>query len=302
MLSTLSISMWSARKHDPEASSEIATIHNADEDAGRYNKSLLRRKAMEEIQKIVSEARKEHAYITLPWDDKGYRVLPAAAYMDHAGKMRNMSNRFDAAVGFFEGRYEQLVADAKSWLGSLFRVEDYPGIVQEGQRLRLLCPADLRSKFSFETTVMPLPDAEDFRVSLGEHEKERVKRQITATVEASLRVAARDLWQRLYEAVSHMSERLKAYKETEKKVEHPFRDTVVTNLVKLVDVLPKLNVTGDMELDRLSEQVRASLLVDPQKLRDFESIRNETANAAEAIAQQMKGYMAGYSVPSRSAI
>jgi len=34
-LCSLSISMWSARKHDPEASEEIAQRHGAQPDAGR---------------------------------------------------------------------------------------------------------------------------------------------------------------------------------------------------------------------------------------------------------------------------
>jgi hypothetical protein len=142
--------------------------------------------------------------------------------------------------------------------------------------------------------VLPLPDAGDFRVSLGEEETKRIQRQITATVEASLTVATRELWQRLYEAVSHMAERLGAYKVSDEGVEHPFRDTVVTNLVRLVQVLPKLNVTGDPELERLTEEVRRSLLVDPKELRKSEVSRNETARAAAAIAQQMAGYMAAY--------
>ena len=148
-----------------------------------------------------------------------------------------------------------------------------------------------------ETKVMPLPDAGDFRVTLGDEEKERIKRQITVAVDASLQVASRDLWQRLYEAVSHLAERLQAYQVTEDGVEHPFRDSVVTNLVKLVDILPKLNVTADLELERLATQVRASLLVDPQELRKSESVRTETAKAAAAIARRMAGYMAGYTVP-----
>ncbi len=251
MLCSLSISMWSARKHDPQASEEIAQRHGAQADAGRYHKVLLPKEALTEIHKIVSEARQEHYFMTLPWDDNGYRVLPAAAYMDHTEKMRALSNRFTPAV----------------------------------------------SKFSFETKVMPLPDAGDFRVALGDEEKERIKRQITAAVEASLQVASRELWQRLYEAVGHLAERLQAYKVTEQGVEHPFRDSVVTNLVKLVEVLPKLNVTGDPELERLAAQVRASLLVDPQELRKSESVRTETANAATAVAKRMAAYMAGYSVP-----
>ena len=60
MLCSLSISMWSARKHDPEASQEIAQRHGAQADAGRYHKVLLPKEALAEVQKIVSDARQEH--------------------------------------------------------------------------------------------------------------------------------------------------------------------------------------------------------------------------------------------------
>ena len=286
MLCTLSISTWSARKHDREASEEIATRHGAQADAGRYHKVLLPTEAFAEINKIVGDARREHYFMTLPWDDNGYRVLPAAAYLEHTQKMRELSDRFTPAVEALALQFGQLVKEASVRLGGLFRPEDYPA------------PDELRSKFSFETRVMPLPDAGDFRVTLGEEEKGRIKRQITAAVEASLQVASRDLWQRLYEAVSHMAERLSAYKVSEEGVEHPFRDSVVTNLVRLVDVLPKLNVTGDVELERLTDQVRAALLVDPKDLRTSESVRTETAKSAAGIAQHMAAYMAGYSVPT----
>jgi hypothetical protein len=285
MLCSLSIGMWSARKHDPDASQEIAQRHGAQADAGRYNKVLLPKEALAEVQKIVSDARQEHYFMTLPWDDNGYRVLPSAAYMDHTEKMRELSNRFTPAVDALAREFGNLVEQAKVRLGGLFRPEDYP------------VPDELRSKFSFETKVMPLPDAGDFRVTLGDEEKERIKKQITVAIEASLQVASRELWQRLYEAVSHLAERLQAYKVTDEGVEHPFRDSVVTNLVKLVDVLPKLNVTGDPELERLAAQVRASLLVDPQELRKSESVRTETAKRASAICDRMAAYMAGYSVP-----
>ena len=289
MLCSLSISTWSARKHDPEASEEIATLHGAKSDAGRYNKVLLPKQALAEIQKIVSEERHEHYFMTLPWGDDGYRVLPAAVYLDHTAKMREISNRFTPAVEALGRRFEQLVTEAKSRLGSLFRDEDYPP------------PAELRAKFSFETKVIPLPDAHDFRVCLGDEEKERIKRQITATVEASLQVATRDLWHRLYEAVKHMSDRLSAYRVTEEGIESPFRDSIVGNLVKLVEVLPKLNVTRDPDLERLAEQVRVSLLVDPKELRQSESVRAETAKAATAIADHMANYMgAAYAVPAET--
>lgn len=285
MLCSLSISTWSARKHDPEASEEIAERHGAQADAGRYQKILLPKQALAQIHKIVSEARQEHYFTTLPWDDNGYRVLPAAAYMEHTEKMRRLSEQFTAAVDIVARQFLTLVDQAKARLGGLFREEDYPA------------SDELRCKFSFETRVMPLPEAGDFRVSLGDEETQRIRRQITASVEASLQAATRELWQRLYDAVGHMAERLAAYKVTEGGVEHPFRDSIVTNLVKLVDVLPKLNVTSDPELERLAEQVRTSLLVDPKELRNSASVRIETAKAAAAIATHMAGYMTCYSVP-----
>ena len=285
MLCSLSISMWSARKHDQEASEEIASRHGAGSDAGRYNKLLLPKQALAEIQKIASEARHEHYCWTLPWANDGYRILSSAAYWDHTTKMTELRNRFDPAVDRFIDRFEELIRDARKRLGTLFRDDDYPSV------------AELRSKFSFATEVRPLPDEADFRVGLGREEKERIQRQIKATVEASMKVASLDLWQRLYDAVSHMAERLQGYKVTENGVEHPFRDTVVTNLTKLVDVLPKLNITQDPELDHMTEQVRELLLVDPGDLRESDSIRTETAKAASEIATHMAGYM-GYGNPA----
>jgi hypothetical protein len=57
-------------------------------------------------------------------------------------------------------------------------------------------------------------------------------------------------------------------------------------------------VTRDPELERMAEQVRASLLVDPKQLRESESVRAETAKTATSIADRMAIYMAAYSVPT----
>jgi hypothetical protein len=172
MLCSLSISMRSARKQDPEASQEIAQRHGAQADAGRYHKVLLPKEALAEVQKIVSDARQEHYFMTLPWDDNGYRVLPSAAYMDHAEKMRELSKRFTPAVDALAREFGNLVEQAKARLGGLFRPEDYPA------------PKELRSKFCFETKAMPLPDAGDFRLTLGEEEKERIRPQMNIAVGA----------------------------------------------------------------------------------------------------------------------
>jgi hypothetical protein len=176
----------------------------------------------------------------------------------------------------------------------MFKVEDYPGLREENGCLRLFDPEALRSKFCFETRVMPLPEAGDFRVNLGAEERLRIQRQITARVEASLQVASRDLWIRLYRGVKGMADRLVQDRVTDKALE-----SVISNLMKLIDVLPKLNLTKDAELDELASEVRRSLLGSTAtELQSSETARTNTAKAADAIAERMSAYMAGYGATS----
>jgi hypothetical protein len=235
-------------------------------------------------------SRRDHEFVTLPWSDNGYRVLPAAAYLDHTETMRLHAAEFKAAMSRFLARFEELVT-SQSRLGTLFKVDDYPGMRDEDGKLRLAFPEELRSKFSFETKVLPLPNADDFRVSIGDQDRERIKRQIAESIQASLRVGTRELWQRLYKVVSHLSGRMAEYNAAQDGNKPRLYDSMIANIVEIVDVLPKLNIAGDTELDRMAVEIRRSLVVDPQELRKSETIRSDTAKAAVDIAQRMAAYM-----------
>jgi hypothetical protein len=290
MLCTVSISAWSGYKFDREASEEIAEIHGAEKDSGRFNKRLVPRKELEEITKLIGRIRRDHEFVTLPWSDNGFRVLPAAAYMDHTATMRGHAAELKAVVSRLEVRFEDLVR-SQSRLGTLFKVEDYPGMRDENGVLRFTFPAELRERFLLETKVLPLPDVEDFRVSMGDQDRERIKRQIADSIQASLRVGTRELWQRLYKVVAHMSQRMTEYNAAEDEQKPRLYDSMITNIVEIVDVLPKLNIAGDGELDRMASEVRKALIVDPKELRKSETIRSDTAKAAVDIAQRMAAYM-----------
>jgi DNA-binding transcriptional regulator/RsmH inhibitor MraZ len=161
----------------------------------------------------------------------------------------------------------------------------------EDGTLRFIVSEELRARFSFETKVLPLPDADDFRVSIGDQDRERIKRQIAESIQASLRVGTRELWQRLYKVVSHLSARMSEYNAAQDGSKPRLYDSMITNIVEIVDVLPKLNIAGDTELDRMASEIRRSLVVDPQELRKSETMRSDTAKAAVDIAQRMAAYM-----------
>ena len=210
--------------------------------------------------------------------------------MEHRDKLQQDERVINAAVEKLISRFEDVVRN-QSRLGTLLKVEDYPGMRCEGNRLVFRFPQELREKYSFKVDVKPLPDANDFRVQIGDSERERLKRQIADSVQAALRSGTRDLWQRLYEAVSRMSTRMTEYNSAEEGNKPKLYKSMVGNIVELVDVLPRLNISGDTELERMTDSVRRSLLVDTEELKKSEVLRVDTAKAATDIMQRMAAYM-----------
>lgn len=286
----LSISCWDGYRFDRQVSEEIADLHNADKDAGRYRKRLLPRDALKEITQIVGLARRQHAFYTLPWGDDEYRILSSAAYPDHLREMREFQHAFEAAALRFEGRYEPLVIH-HSGLGTMFKIEDYPGMRAEGGAPRFLYPNELRARFSFKTDILPMTDAEDFRAAVGDEERQRIRRQIADSVKAALRLGTREIWQRLFEPVSHMSKCLKEFNGADKDNKPKLYDSMISNIVRVLDVLPKLNLEGDAALERMGEEIRRELIVERKELKKSEELASVTASKAEEITRRMAAYM-----------
>ncbi|NKB55093.1 MAG: hypothetical protein GKS00_02050 [Alphaproteobacteria bacterium] len=283
MLAGLTITQWSARKHDKRVSDQVARDHDAGANAGRYNKTLIAGEALKEIGSIAGEARGHHYTNTLPWADNGTRILPAANYWDYTREQRAFKERFQGAAARFRESYPHYVAEARTRLNTLFRADDYPD------------PADLATRFHYENAFTPLPTADDFRVSLGEVEEARIRADIEQRLGDATQAAMRDLWDRVYDAVSHMRDRLDRYEvhPVSGKVQHPFRDTLVGNLRDLAELLPRLNVTGDAALDAMRHRLAESLCVhDAQDLRDDDALREQTARTAGDILADMAGYAA----------
>lgn len=280
MLIALNISQWAARKHDRKISDEVAKAHGArrdSSDVGRYNKVLIAKEHLKPIQDIVGSARKQHEFLTLPWSDEGSRILSAEGYLLYAEQFRVYKDKFQAAVSNFLDIYDSCLSEAQVRLNSMFRPEDYPTRTQ------------LAAKFSFDTKVTPLPSAEDFRVtSLGQEDLHKIRREIEERVKTEIAAAAKDPWRRIYDAVTHVSARLKEY---DGKAKGSFRDSLIGNLRELVAVLPSLNITGDGGLSVMAERLDSDLCQwEAQALRESDSLREQVAASADSILKQMAEY------------
>jgi len=273
MLVSLHISCWSARKHDKNVSKEVNDKYGGNHEAGRFNKVLATKESLKDIQAAVGCARTFHMEQTLPWGERGERLLPSKNYSEYNRQMRIFRQQFEDAVGAFVSDYHTVIWEARQNLGGLFRREDYPNA------------AEIRNKFDFKTAISPVPTAEDFRVSLAREEVSTIQKKMQERLMQSHSAATHDLWQHLYEVVSLMVERLS-------DPEAIFRDTLVINIARLTEILPRLNLNDDPDLEAMRRRIEASLCrYTPAELRKDKHVRSQAAKDAQRVMDAMVGYV-----------
>jgi hypothetical protein len=275
LLVQLNVSQWTARKYDKRASKEVTTAHGAASAAGRFNKSLLpMNDKLDNIHKKTTFIRQKYYDNTLPWGMDGTMMLPTANYLNFMSDFRKEKGDWESLVQEFLDDYDQMKMDAQRILGSLYDPADYPN------------GSELRHKFKMDMAVFPVPSA-DFRVSIGSEELSRIQQDVERRVKDAEQAALKDVWQRLYDRVKHMAEKLADPKAI-------FRDSMLENTREICALLPRLNFSDDPNLEAMRQQVEASLLKHPEALRNDPDLRQDTAAEAKKIMDAMGAFMGSF--------
>jgi hypothetical protein len=275
LLVQLNVSQWTARKYDKSASKEVTTAHGAASAAGRFNKSLLpMNDKLDNIHKKTTLIRAKYYDNTLPWGMDGTMMLPTANYLNFMSEFRKERGEWNALVQEFLDNYDQMKLDAQRILGSLYNHSDYPN------------RSELRVKFNMDMAVFPVPSS-DFRVSIGSEELSRIQQDVERRVKDAEQAALKDVWNRLYDRVKHMAEKLADPKAI-------FRDSMLENTREICALLPRLNFTDDPNLEAMRQQVEASLLKHPEALRNDPDLRHDTAVEAKKIMDAMGAFMGSF--------
>lgn len=275
LLVWLTIGTWSARRYDRTVSAKVNSEYQASSDAGRYNKFLLPGDAAsyKELASLASSIRAQHYAHTLAWSDEGWRLLPTANYMDYTKWYRDQQRAFSTALDSFATDYPSMKQTASRLLGKLYKDEDYPSV------------ADVKQRFELGVKYSPLPSFGDVRVDLASDQIAEIERSINENVQNAVTVAVADAWQRLYEVVAKISERL----GTKDAI---FRDSLIENARELCDTLKRLNVTNDAKLESMRVRVLDELTqFDPDVLRDTKAVRARVAQKADDILSAMSSVM-----------
>lgn len=274
LIVNLNLSVWTARKQDKRVAEEIDQQKSTRTRAGNYSKNLLAGSGkLEEVTKLANAVRTWHYTNTQPWGDNGDRLLPMTMFVDYRARLTDYENQFSTAVNSFLNEYDTLVAAAAFQLGDLFNREDYP------------TREHITGKFGFRYAFVPLPTSGDFRVDIHEQGLSELQSHYETVMAERATTMMQDAWDRLYDALSKMSERLAddtdENGEPKRKI---FRDSLVDNAVDVCKLLRHFNTTGDTRLEAMRQQLEDAMRgVDAQSLRESDVLREQTKAKVDAL-------------------
>jgi hypothetical protein len=269
VLVELNISVWPASKIDREITSQVNTNASAHKDASQTKKNLFAGTSLRaDIEKFAARVRLYNNQHTLPWADKGERMLPTKLFMDYKQTMNGYERTFNMLCDNFFDEYETLVEEAKVNLGSMYKAEDYPDLTE------------VRTKFSFRRSVKPLPEAGDFRLDIPAHDLEEMRSAYEIQYSEKLADAMRTPWERLHEVLLSMSKKLEDSGDGKKR----YHDSLISNPLELCELLTKLNVTNDPKLEDARRQVELAMLgADIDEVKEDALVRENLKSKVDAI-------------------
>ena len=276
VLVELNISVWPASKIDREITDKVNSDAGAVRGASQTKKNLFAGTSLrKDISDFAARVRLYHNKHTLPWADKGERMLPTALFMDYKQTMNGFEQTFNMMCNNFYIEYPRLVAEAPTALQGLYKAEDYPEL------------ADVRLKFGFRRTVKPVPEAGDFRLDIPAYDLEEMRAEFMGQQDRKLAEAMREPWERLHKTLVAMSEKLTDVEGDDGKKR--YHDTLLTNPLELCALLTKLNITNDPKLEEARRQVEVAMLnADMESIKEDADTRSQLKSKVDAIINKFE--------------
>lgn len=266
MLVEMNISVWTAAITDRKATAKVTDDANASQDAGQFKKNLMAGTTLrKEIADYAALCRTWHNGRTLPWSDKGVRLLPTSMFLEYKTEVNARRDYFQAKVDKFVAEYPNLVQAAQFHLGDLFNASDYPDV------------EDVRQRFGFRLVFSPVPESNDFRLKVGADDMAELRMQYENAYDTRVKEAMQVAWDKLHAALTVMSEKLT---ESEGEKAKLFHGTFVSNAQDLCSLLSHLNITSDPELEKARRALEKAI-----SNVDIDDIRKDTGARADLKAQ-----------------
>ena len=263
-----------------DIAAELVVQSQMDDTSLVVNRKLFRDKLnpINRVMQTASEVYTYHKLHTLPYVDKGPRLLPNSQYMDYTSEMRQRIQAVDDMLNKYMPDYDNYVQlDIKARaLGNTgaARADDYP------------TADEFRSKMGFDLRFTPLPDAKHFLFDISDADMA----EFNASMEQVAQGARAEVIKGMLEPLQHLIEKLNKPIGTEGAI---FRDTAVENVVEGLRRAKALNVNSDADVDAMADTLMQAIDIynfNKDSLRESPIVREQAAVKLDAIAKKMAAY------------
>lgn len=269
LLARLHLSTWNPYAYDSLATTQVE-IANGVHKAGRFNKHLMKEsKMLASTNAAFNAVYLYHIRNTVPWLDDGMRILASDHYMEYAAGIRPLISEAEAAADRLQSVWASEVANDKLRLGDLWQEGDYP--------------KDVRSRYGVALRFLPVPSKSDFRVQISDVDK--------ASLDAAIKEAEENvttyLLKEITTPVRALAARLSEFTGAKGQRWH---NSLVDNVIDLVERIPRLNVNKDPTITALSLELRQLIrpyAANPEVLKEDAVERTAAQAKMEDILARM---------------
>lgn len=279
---TLTIHAWTNTKSTRKATPVVVAAFNvANERRIKTAKVLIDPKEIKPVTDALRKIHDDHILRTLPWEDGGARILGSSGYMEYQDSQRKLKYDLDRKITLLEANWDALVERSLADLGDLADRANYPAA------------EELRQRYSADCEMAPIGDAADVRLQVSDEEVARIQKHVEERHARKMEGIMADIERRVKAVAERVYDRLHNYKPAVggKRAENDFRDSLVTNVRELVDLLPSLNITNSAAIDRLRLDLMEISRYDAAYLKTDDTTRQKTAAAAKAILDKMGDFI-----------
>lgn len=233
-----------------------------------------------------------HKNNTLPYIDRGPRLLPVNQYETYRDEMRRLIADVNNKLAAILPNYDTYVqADVD------FRNRSAEAAGKQGRASTNDYPTaeQFAASIGLDFHFAPLPDNSHWLFDIDEEDKARLTEQASATYNTALA----DMRKRIEDPLTKLIEALRvpagAKDETTGKRLGIFRDTKITNVADAVANVKALSM-GDADVlaaCELVEKVVSPLVNNPDVLRESPVVREQAHEKLAAVASKMSAFFGG---------
>ena len=212
--------------------------------------------------------------MSLPYPDPGVRLIRQDDVDRFNTRMTTYRDELAAAVVNLDQHFDQLKNAARDRLGSLYNPADYP--------------PTLLGLFAVDFD-WPSVEPPEYLLRLNPHLFEQERQRIAARFDEAVQLAEEAFTAEFSKLVAHLTERLTAAADGERKI---FRDSAITNLTQFFERFKNLNVRSNADLDRLVETARQVVSgADPHIVRNSASLRQQITTQLSTVQAALDGML-----------